>query len=498
MTITQLEYTCFIPANLDLQALLKAEFPTYTQKDYDHIALFLDFLCRGHIEKGKRRKKGITKRAVPLCAKALQYFTRDYKKYLDFLERAEVIKQVYTGVIGRGCSKYLFCEAYRGKQLNYYNLHDQKLILKIYSRYQDSDAIQMYPELFGHLMKVRVNIGLATTILDEIYGKNDEVGRHLQESLIKRINDPRMATFVIGQTGRLTTTITNLHKKLRSTLRYKGKPLVGLDIKSSIPFFSIAMFLKHVFDGMNLQGLISSINPNMLLTFMNDTLKPNQINKQEHPDILVSEYMMLVEIQKNLDSYPRVVQFIDLIVNGDIYSYIAELWNRTLSTSYTRDTAKTRFLEILNSPPSRPSDEKIILLKEWPEVFTAIDEMNRDMYTTKNGITIKERIVKGQLVPAKTIGKRTTNDPVCLFAHFTQRLEAHVILDIVCRGISKERPDIPLLTIHDSILTTEEHAQYVKDFMEHHIYRVMGRKPTVVLERPWGKTKDITKEQHRA
>jgi hypothetical protein len=47
-------------------------------------------------------------------------------------------------------------------------------------------------------------------------------------------------------------------------------------------------------------------------------------------------------------------------------------------------------------------------------------------------------------------------------SHRLQRVEGTFVIDTICRKIMKDKPKIPILTIHDSVMTHEEHAPYVK------------------------------------
>lgn len=47
-------------------------------------------------------------------------------------------------------------------------------------------------------------------------------------------------------------------------------------------------------------------------------------------------------------------------------------------------------------------------------------------------------------------------DQECPFAHETQKLEARVVLDIVCKEIELRHPNIPLFTLHDCLFTIPE------------------------------------------
>jgi hypothetical protein len=59
-----------------------------------------------------------------------------------------------------------------------------------------------------------------------------------------------------------------------------------------------------------------------------------------------------------------------------------------------------------------------------------------------------------------------------------QRAEANLMIDTVCLRLMKHHPEIPVVTIHDSILTTAEHLPTVKRIITEEFAR-MGLKPTL-------------------
>lgn len=63
-----------------------------------------------------------------------------------------------------------------------------------------------------------------------------------------------------------------------------------------------------------------------------------------------------------------------------------------------------------------------------------------------------------------------------------QRIESFLLLQLVCGRISKERPDVPLFTIHDNIVTTVGNETYVQSIMESELTKVMGAAPTFSIE----------------
>lgn len=58
-----------------------------------------------------------------------------------------------------------------------------------------------------------------------------------------------------------------------------------------------------------------------------------------------------------------------------------------------------------------------------------------------------------------------------------QAFEADIILNHCCGVISKERPDLPIFTVHDSILTLQGEEEYVESVMERTIKTLVGYTP---------------------
>jgi hypothetical protein len=59
-----------------------------------------------------------------------------------------------------------------------------------------------------------------------------------------------------------------------------------------------------------------------------------------------------------------------------------------------------------------------------------------------------------------------------------QRRESRFMIRGVCGRLLKDHPEVPLLTIHDSVLTTPRHAEMVHDLMMQEFAR-LGVAPTI-------------------
>ena len=62
-----------------------------------------------------------------------------------------------------------------------------------------------------------------------------------------------------------------------------------------------------------------------------------------------------------------------------------------------------------------------------------------------------------------------------------QRAESRVMIDGVCFRLAEEYPEIPVITIHDSIMTTQPHVATVKRLI-HEEFAKIGLSPTLKEE----------------
>lgn len=59
-------------------------------------------------------------------------------------------------------------------------------------------------------------------------------------------------------------------------------------------------------------------------------------------------------------------------------------------------------------------------------------------------------------------------------AHILQRIEIMVMIQKVAVRISKDRPELPIFTIHDSIVTTVGNEEYVSTVIKEEVLKLTG------------------------
>ena len=69
------------------------------------------------------------------------------------------------------------------------------------------------------------------------------------------------------------------------------------------------------------------------------------------------------------------------------------------------------------------------------------------------------------------------------FAILLQSIESEIVLHRCCRRIWEEADhQVPIFTIHDSIVTTSENVGYVRDVLMQELTFCIGVKPTLAIE----------------
>jgi len=63
-----------------------------------------------------------------------------------------------------------------------------------------------------------------------------------------------------------------------------------------------------------------------------------------------------------------------------------------------------------------------------------------------------------------------------------QRIESHLVIEVVCKGLNKGNKKTTLFTIHDSIVTTMEFEQMVHDKMILELTNAVGFEPKIQPE----------------
>ncbi len=237
--------------------------------------------------------------------------------------------------------------------------------------------------------------------------------------------------------GRLHTNLTTMHKELRNFITYKGQKLVAVDISNSQPYISTILFNKEVYDNQNKE--VNKIVSN----YISNTLREGIIS-----------YIMLVKSDV-IHVGKGFQRFVDLVVNGRFYEEIARQYTQETGIAIPDRRELKRMMFIVLFTDNRYFGQKDALAKRifgklFPEVYEVF----------------------------KKIKQKRKNALPCIL----QAIEAHVILNVIAKRISRERPNMPLFTIHDSIACPVGCEDYVASVMIEELHRLVGYPPSLKFE----------------
>jgi hypothetical protein len=258
---------------------------------------------------------------------------------------------------------------------------------------------------------------------------------------------------------RMHTKISLMLSELRNFLQYNGKSnLVYFDISNSQPFHMLAV-MKPEFWSKTKQSrkviTLKNMDEHLYKTL-------SRREEEEYNAILRSLKPVPIDISKPMLSRRTgpndgVKKFYHLIVTGKLYKFISDEFKDKLGLEdsknplLTRDSAKQFFIKTLysdkNNVHSLSSKFMKVFSEDFPVVVNVINFIKSD-------------------------SKRD-------FAYLLQRIESEFIINRIASPLSKSNPNIPLYTIHDGIITTEEFADLLHETFQKVYISEFGLAPNI-------------------
>ena len=206
--------------------------------------------------------------------------------------------------------------------------------------------------------------------------------------------------FMCDRFGRVHTPITSLAKELRKCLRVDGQPLVGLDLANSQPLVAGLIARQFYHSRMKAMRFRSR-------TFQQDG---NPYHRRH--------------LEGSETNRPDLNRYLEVCEAGQLYESL-------MQADDDRDRIKRRFL-------------------------TAMYGKNHWRDPLKDQLTQLHPSVAGMLTSLKRHNYRHA-------AHVLQNAEAVIFIHTIADRIRQERPELPVYTIHDSILTVPPAIGYVRE-----------------------------------
>lgn len=251
---------------------------------------------------------------------------------------------------------------------------------------------------------------------------------------------------------RLHSVLTNIQKDFRNFITYDGQPLVSIDIKNCQPYLSCLILQTEFWQ--EISKLPININ----------TLQPNiqELYKSTNLPIMIGDYLKSID-PKTFEKY------INLVANGQIYEEIAKVANLEIEeqqSPITRKEAKELMFHLLFSPNGGKSGS------------SSIEKMKKKFETELfPEVANLLKLIKTKFPEDKQ------EKPHARLSVLLQSIESQIVLHRCCKRIFEEyNKQIPVFTIHDSIVTTVGNEKIVESILMEEFTKYIGIPPAVQKE----------------
>lgn len=457
----------YIPANLDLNQLLQ-QYPigNYKAITIDKLA----FICHSIIQVSLkfRNDTDLMNDFVPLHSQILKRSIQNYHLCKHYLIDTKVIECRNEYIIGEQSIGFKFCANYFGKGLQKYEIKSSNFRRHI-STSESKDEFQKKlnsraKHLYQYLEDGKLNIS-TDAALEWI--ENSRV-KHLEEirktqywqeydQLTDSINDRfdkyamSVEQFEDGWNNpkvdisghRFFTVLTNLKKELRNYITYDTKNLVSLDFKCSQPYLSLLLLSKDFYSSDLSKDAITlkKIYPELYRHLKGEGYLTGLKKISGETKTLATKILDIHEYKKS-------------IIDNDYYESLATLINSYTDreVSLSRDAAKTQSHYILFADPKKMS---------WAVGYNAFK---------KAFPTVAQLFC--------ILKSRSYNDLAILL----QRIESELVIQKITKEFIKQFPNVPIYTIHDSIITISEYSTDLMSINRELSRKLIGVYPKIEVE----------------
>lgn len=380
---------------------------------------------------------------VPIYSKLLEKISYDYKKYYDYFIEIGILTVRNHNSTTHKSKSYRY---------NFKNINSESedcidlMLLEIDARI--SNKIIKYKKIenaintCGHLCKwfnngLKINYdALTETFRNDFCYNRYKVGYNNYDKIrAKALNYNYSALMLKEQSyrysrdkeadNRLHTNLTNMPSKFRPFVTYEGEIIKSLDIKNSQPYFLI--YLIENIEDENILRLIKKIYGYRSIMFekMLETVADRTFQEEfSHIKQCVLNGMFYELL---MDIYTDIKPNKDKLYVWKFFNFDNQIKEEKIFED-KRSLIKVLSLQILYTPLVNPSSEYKIFKQNFPMLCKFIE-----------------------------ILKTATDDKYSykLFPKLLQHIESDFVLDKITKKISRDFPDMPIFTIHDSFCTTE-------------------------------------------
>jgi len=472
-----------VPNNLNFEQLAQT-FPFADLPTKERSAQFLYVFCGTLTALQAKRKfdkkdKGYTN----MCAKWMRDIHAQSDLFIAYLIEAGVIECDGIFIEGQKCLGYKFGYSYRMIPYKEVEITDYRLkkAIRIQRQNQIAHRMENIKECM-HIVKWYLNHRLtidgaaARRWVQEYFEQSWEeiapdtfITQKQSEELqilsdkcnamryfIKQIEnkDYDEWEFSVDDKGkRLHGMFTFNKKELRMFTTYAGRRLVGIDLKNSQPYFSTLLLEPEFWQSKKVRTnklQLLDIAPEMYKVFRADGTIRRIITMLESSQSLTQHNV-------STGAYKSLAQ------SGEIYEFLLREMPKRLSPKFIKHHG------------CRIANRRVIKREMLRIMYSCNSDARKAYYETVRAFqSIFPRVAR--------LFEYVKDGHYEWLPRILQRVESRLILQEICKTLAQEYPQMPLYTIHDSIVTTEGNEFIVKAVVERILTERVGCPPVLNFE----------------
>ncbi len=387
---------------------------------------------------------------VPLNAKILEGYYSEYSKYFKYFVDNGILERKNYSTTSKRSNSYRFSAGLIQNSVDLVAVDLTSLADRVHRGKFIVGNTSFAPKLnCDHLTKwlnpkLTIDKGSALEIINDKIGVDMAQYIHYHYAIEKLSASNFYAVRKLEADNRLHTNLTNLPKTLRPFLRYGGEKLYSRDICTSQPFFLVYL-IEYIY-------LYRDIPCKYSINFSIYTLMLEKLCK-----------LLLTKRFKR--DYERIK---DWVLHGDIYNELGELLfpDQDIEKVIVKEFSKVDDSYVDVEYKSKRDAMKVVTLTIF---YSALK--------TKNPQVKKFKQLFPDFYKLLCLFKRGEYKN---FSKVLQHIEANCIIDFVTKRLSIDYPQMPLFTIHDSIMTTESYRAILDTEMPKLISKYcLGLKPQI-------------------
>jgi hypothetical protein len=445
----------YIPTSLNIDRLLAEHPPMFEKFCKDHLMYILGLI---NLIPSTNKDLKLRNDFVPINSRYLQRIVPNYKKYLDYLLANGVLLTDNWYLKGEKSKGYKFTQKYSNDLLCEVKLNSSSLRKRIakHSKIPLSQKIKYQHLLKWYTGDLSIDWQSAFEyIMSDYHAKTNKFKFHVWKSSkhtksplrqfssahvsIEKIRNGDFSLSIDDNVHRLHSTLSNMRSDLRQFLSFSNSCLASVDIANCQPYLSLLLLKSSFWSSKEVFNVLTVVKSYKEIF--------NNIS-------LYDSFVMLCKRAESLTD-SDVHRFQELVLKGQLYDYMATVIGTKLGFEINnRKRIKELMFQVLFTDNRFIGQEDAAPKREFRKLFPTVYQLFS---------LIKQH--------------EKANLPKLL-----QRIESHLVLQIITKRISKERSNLPIFTLHDSIITTIGNELYVKTVMQEELTKVAGYAPALKVE----------------